>query len=139
MVHRYRERGTTIVADLMVLAHNWLDVGVRRIMFAEVLPRFGRHVWAKGQRKRIPQEQQELVVNERIHEFNFTLVSWIRAHPEMDFVQLTGLHDQVQDRMYDGLHLDFRGRRALRNVMKRRMIYNIDMAKSPRKFEYLFC
>ncbi len=138
IVERYNEPVTKILADLMMLGNKWIEIGTRRVVFVEVLPRLGRFAYGRHQPRSLPMDKQEEVFDERRKTFNKYLQSWIRAHDEMDYLELNGLHEDITQRLYDGLHLDRVGRHKLRKAMKKRLVFNLDKAKEKREYEYIF-
>ncbi len=106
--------------------------GVTRIIFTEVLPRFGfgafrpcpQFLWQAHIGVVTIQDAERLFMRRAIA-FNATLKAFCRVSEGCSFLKLQGLHVGVQSLLEDGLHLSVLGRRRLRASLRRAMIVDL--------------
>ncbi len=59
---------------------------------------------------------------DRVNSFNIRLRQWAEFDPNCSFLPMKGLHENMEDKLFDGIHLDRWGRDRLRAEMRRSVI-----------------
>ncbi len=99
----------------------FLNSGVKRVALMECLPRFGEvgicrecTSWCVYN----PVSVDEKIFAERVKQFNKTLIEWTEIDPRCSYERLTGFREEIQEMLYDGIHLDRDGRDKLRRLLR---------------------
>ena len=126
-----------LALQLAAVAKWFLRRGTSRVVFTEVLPRFGAQAF-----RPCPQflwqahidcytvHQAEMLFQRRAAAFNATLRCFTRACNQCSFMKLRGLHDGIRNQLEDGLHLSIVGCRKLHAALRRAMIVELCRCES---------
>ncbi len=118
--------------QLAAIGKWFLKKGVQRVIFTEVLPRYGfqafrpcpQFLWQANLGVVTIQDAERLFAR-RARAFNAVLKLFCKANPQCVFLRWRGLHGRIQTQLVDGIHLTREGMKKLRKALKRTMIVNL--------------